>query len=126
MAFTYVGDLSTDIDKIRFYTGDVTQGSGPRPSDGNFSDEELTGIISLEGSWQRSIAACFERLAAEWTRHPSFKADGLNLNRSDIAKGYREDARGWRRKYGGTGGGAGTRATTRVDGYSDDVTSHEQ
>lgn len=119
MAFTYLGDLSTNRDNVRFYLGDVTENSGPRPSDGNFTDAEIDGLITLEGSWQKAVAAGFERLAAEWTRYPNFQADGLRVDRTAIADGYRKDALSWRRRYGGSGG-AGSRAVTRVDGYSDD------
>jgi len=41
------------------------------------------------------------------------------LNRSDIANGFLAQAKEWRRSYG-RGGGAGSRAVTRVDAYSDD------
>jgi len=119
--FTYIGDLSTDLDKVRFYIGDTDAGDGPLPEDANFSDNELDGLITSEGSWQRAVAAGFETMAARWRRYPDFRADGLSLNRTDIADGYAEDAAKWRRRYGGSSGGAGSRAVTRQDGYSDDV-----
>ncbi len=126
MAFTYTGDLGTDLNKVRFYLQDIVSGSGPKPADGNFTDEELGGLITTEGSWERGVAAGFETLAAAWRRYPTFKADGLSLNRSDIAKGYSTQAKEWRRKYGGSGGGAGSRAVTRADGYSDDINNVEE
>lgn len=119
--FTYLGTLSTDRDRVRFYIQDTVEDAGPRPADANFSDSEIDGLITTEGNWQRAVAAGFERLAAEWTRHPTFKADGTQVNRSDIAAGYRAQAQEWRKKHGTTGGGAGSRAVTRVDGYSDDA-----
>ena len=119
MAFSYIGDLGTSLDKVRFYLGDKTDGAGPLPDDANFSDAELGGLISTEGSWQRAVAAGFETLAARWTRNPTFKADGLSLNRTDIADGYRTLAKQWRTTYG-RGTGAGSRSVTRVDAYSDD------
>ena len=126
MSFTYTDTLTTDLDRVRFHIGDTVNDSGPRPSDGNFTDEEITGLVTLEGTWQRSVAACFERLAAEWQRYPTFKADGLSLNRSDIAKGYAEQAKIWRLKYGGTAGTTvGYKAIVKVDGYSDDVDNLE-
>jgi hypothetical protein len=125
MAFTYVGDLSTDLDKVRFYLQDTVEDSGPKPGDGNFTDAELQGLVDEEGSWQRAVAAGLETLAAVWRRHPSFKADGLSVSRSDIADGYAEQAASWRAKHGGVTAGAGTRAVTRVDGYSDDVDNVE-
>ena len=120
MAFTYLGTLATDRDKVRFNIGDVTEDAGPRPADANFTDAEIDGLITAEGTWQGAVGACFERLAAEWTRFPSFKADNLSLNRSDIAKGYREQAVQWRKEYPRLVP-AYVAGQINVDGYSDDV-----
>jgi hypothetical protein len=124
MAFTYNDALATDRDKVRFALGDVSFEAGPRPADANFSDAEIAGLITAEGTWQRAVAAGFERLAAEWMRYPSFKADGFSLNRSDIAKGYQTQAHEWRRDFPRpipiTVAGQIT-----VDGYSDDVASDD-
>lgn len=125
MAFTYTGDLATSLDRVRFYLRDVTENSGPRPSDGNFSDAELTGLVTAEGSWQRAVAAGFETLAAEWRKFPTFKTTGMTLNRTDIADGYAAQAATWRKRYGSSGSSVSYKAPTRVDGYSDDVDSHE-
>ena len=129
MSFTYGRTLATDRDRVRFYIGDVTSGSGPLPGSANFADEELDGLLTIEGAWQRAVAAAFERLAAAWMTHASFTADGLQLARSDIAKGFAEQAAEWRKKYGTSTATnvsrAGSRATTRIDGYSQDVTSWE-
>ena len=124
MAFTYLGTLATDRDLVRFSLGDVVESSGPRPADGNFTDAEVDGLLTAEGSWQRAVAAGFERLVAEWTRYPSFKADGLSLNRSDIAKGFRDQAADWRKKYGTTTPVYVVGQITK-DAYSDDVTSDD-
>lgn len=120
MAVTYLDTLLVDRDKIRFHLQDTVNGEGPKPSDGNFSDAELAALVTIEGTWQRAVAAGFEALAAAWRRYPDFKADGLSLNRSSIAKGYTADAKKWRLMYGGGVSRAGTRAVTRADGYSDD------
>lgn len=125
MTVTYVGDLSTDLDCVRFYLNDTVEDSGPRPSDANFDDDELNGLLTVEGSWQKAVAAGFERLAAEWRRHPSFSADGLSVSRSDIANGYAEDAKKWRARYGTTESTVTSNALTRVDGYSDDIAADE-
>ena len=119
MTFTYTGDLGTNLDLVRYYLGDVTAAAGPLPADGNFTDEELGGLLTAEGSWQRAVAAGFETLAARWRRYPDFKADGLSLSRSDIADGFLAQAKFWRTTYG-RGTGAGSRSVTRVDAYSDD------
>lgn len=118
MSFTYAGDMSTSLEKVRFHLQDTVSGSGPKPSDGNFTDAELSGLITAEGSWQRAVAAGFEVLAAAWMRYPSFRTEALGLNRSDIAKGYQEQAAKWRKRYGTSSGTAAARAVTRADAYS--------
>lgn len=123
-AFTYIGNLSTDRDKIRFHLNDTDPGQGPLPEDKNFADTEIDGLITQEGTWERAVAAGLEMLARAWTRHPTFRADGLSLNRSDIAKGYREDAMNWRKRFGYTIP-IKTAGQIPVDGYSDDVTTDD-
>jgi hypothetical protein len=122
--FTYIGDLSTDRDKVRFHLGDTDPRDGPLPSDKNFTDNEIDGLIDAEGTWQRAVAAGFEALAAAWARYPSFKADGLSLSRSDIVKAYKDEAAKWRRDYGRTRG-VNVAGIIKRDGYSDDVTSDD-
>lgn len=125
MTVTYDGSLSTDKDKVRFYLGDKVLEAGPRPDDANFSDEELTGLITVEGTWERAVAAGFETLAAEWIRYPSFQADNFAISRSHIAKNYQAQAEYWRKRHGSTSlsdvfGSPGDSVITRVDAYSDD------
>ena len=125
MAFTYLGTLATDLDKVRFNLNDTVEDAGPRPADANFSNAELTGLITQEGSWQRAVAAGFERLAAEWTRYPSFReTQGLSLNRTDIAKGFRDSASEWRASFGRAVPVYVAGQITK-DGYSDDVASDD-
>jgi len=120
MSFYYDASLSGNRDKVRFHLQDTVYGAGPRPGDGNFSDQELDGLITAEGSWQRAVAAGFESLASAWMRYPSFRTDALGLSRSDIAQGYQKQAVQWRKRYGTAGGAAASRAVTRADAYSSD------
>lgn len=122
MAFTYVGTLATDLDRVRFSLGDTVSGAGPRPADANFTDAEIAGLIALEGSWQRAVGAGFERLAAEWTRYPNFSTDGLRVDRSDIAAGFQAQAAKWRKDFPRPVGVKVAGQITK-DAYSDDVTS---
>jgi hypothetical protein len=128
MAITYAGTLATDLDKVRFHIGDTdkTTSIGPKPNDGQFTDDELNGLITLEGSWGRAVAAAFEALAALWAKHPNFSADGMSASQSDIAEQYRDSAATWRLRHGSAdtaAGGSGLVVPTRMDGYSDDVDS---
>ena len=131
MTVTYNGSLSTDKDKVRFYIGDKVVDAGPRPGDGNFTDSEIAGLITAEGSWERAIAAGFETLASEWIRYPSFQADNFAISRSHIAKNYQAQAEYWRKRYGPASlsdvfGSPGSNAITRVDAYSDDKDSETE
>jgi hypothetical protein len=128
MAFTYTDTLATDRDKIRFFIGDKVENAGPRPADGNFSDDEIAGLVTAEGTWEAAVAAAFETLAAEWIRYPSFTADNFALSRSHIAKNFQAQAKLWREGHGLDGpmvslGSPTSRPVTRVDAYSDEYDS---
>lgn len=124
MTFTYAGTLANDLDKVRFYIQDTVENSGPKPSDGNFTDEELSGLVSAEGTWQRAVAAGYEVLAAVWARFADLTVGPRKEAFSQIAERYAALAKEWRAKHG-----AAMRARVagiiRVDGYSDDVPSDE-
>lgn len=124
--FTYLGTLATDLDKVRFAIRDTAYDAGPLPEDANFQDEEIAGLIAVEGSWQRAVAALYEALAMAWLKHPTFSADGVRVDQSAIAAGYRAQAEKLRREVGsGALLTSGTVAVTRIDGYSDDVANEE-
>ena len=118
---SYTGALTTDLERVRFHIGDTVSGSGPKPADANFTDEEIGGLLTLEGSWERAVAACFEVLAGMWARHVTFNADGMSANQSDIAGQYRQSAATWRADFGTSSGSWSSDAVIRVDGYSDDI-----
>lgn len=127
MAYSYNPVHRGDLDRVRFHIDDVTEGSGPKPLDANFSDEEIDSILTSEGSWQRAVAACFESLSAAWRKYPNLESDQFGLSRSHISRGYAEDAERWRKKYGYAGDLlsnsrlAYSRGFTRVDGFGDDA-----
>lgn len=123
MTVTYAGTLATDLDKVRFYIQDTTASSGPKPDGGNFSDDELNGLIALEGSVGRAVAGAFETLAAIWRTKYDFTTEGQSFRRSTVADGYAKQAAEWRAKFGSTGSRASSDAVTRVDAYSDDIAS---
>lgn len=125
MGFTYRGDLSTNRDKVRFYIHDTTEDSGPLPSSGNFSDEELDGLITAEGSWERAVAAAFEVLAGAWAQYVDTAIGPRREMLSQTAEQFAQQAKEWRQRHGTSAAAAGTRHPTRVDGYSDDVSADE-
>ena len=124
MAFTYVGDLSTDRDKVRFYLQDTSEGSGPKPSSGSFTDAEVDGLVSAEGSWQRAVAAGLEVLAAAWAKYADLTVGPRKEALSQIAARYAKQAREWRERVG-SASPVYVAGVMRVDGYSDDVTSDD-
>lgn len=124
MTFTYVGDLSTDLDKVRFNISDKIEDSGPQPGGTSFTDEEINGLITAEGSWQKTVAACFDVLAAVWTQYSDITAGPHRESLSQVADGYRAQAQKWRDEFGSTAR-VQVGAMTRVDGYSDDVPANE-
>ena len=115
MAFSYYDTLDTDRDKVRFWLQDTVDGDGPKPSNGNFSDAELDGLITIEGSWQRAVAGGFELLASAWQSETSFSVFNGSYSRSDAASGYKELAEQWRDKWGD-----GESATADLDAKTTD------
>lgn len=125
MTFTYTGTLASDLDKVRFYIADRSLNNGPRPGANNYTDEELSGLISVEGTWQRAIAAAFETLAAEWSDEVNIAVGPRREDLSQVAQYYLKQATIWRNRHGVSTGGAGSRSPTKVDGYSQDIASDE-
>lgn len=123
--FTYKVPHQVERDYIRFHIRDTVQDKGPLPNDANFADEEIASVLEYEGTWQRSVAALLETLSVAWRPHPTFTADQFQLNRSHISRGYAEEAKAWRDRYGFVGDAAFSGfkygSLIRVDAYSDDL-----
>ena len=125
MAFNYDGTLTTDLDTIRFRIQDTVSGSGVKPLGGNFTDEEITGLLTIEGGVNRTVAALYESLATIWSIYVDTEIGPRDEKLSQVAKNYANLAKKWREDFG-FGDTTGTLATgfaTRVDGYSQDVDS---
>lgn len=122
---TYTGDLASDIDKVRFHIQDTTADSGPKPGGSNFSDDEITGMVTLEGSWQRAVAGMFEVLAGLWGQYVDTAVGSRRQSLSQTAERYAKLAAEWRTQYGRSGSRVGSRFMTKIDGYSDDVAANE-
>lgn len=129
MSYSYHHIHRNDLDRVRFHIQDTIENQGPLPEDASFSNEEIESIIGAEGSWQRAVAACFERLSAAWRKFPNLESDQFGLSRSHISRGYAEDADRWRKNYGYAGDPAAvgsnkiavSRGVIRVDGWGDDA-----
>ena len=127
MTFTYAGTLATDLDKIRFKIADTVEDDGVKPDGGNFTDEELNGLMSMEGTVNRTIAAAYEALAVIWANYVDTKIGPRDEKLSQVAKRYSNLAKQWRADWGYGGGGVTltTGWVTRVDGYSDNIDAGE-
>jgi hypothetical protein len=128
MAFNYDDTLATDLAKVRFFIGDKVANGGPRPGDGNFTDEEITGVLTVGDSWEETVADMLDTLATEWVRYPSFQADNFAISRSHIAKNFQAQAEAWRKQHGLASpenkyGAPGSQPITRADAYSNDKDS---
>jgi len=124
MTFTYAGDLVSDLDKTRFYIQDVTEDDGPRPARANFTDEEIDGVNTIAGTWQRTVYILLHTLAAAWSRYADIAAGPRRESLSQIAKQFRADAATWAKEQN-IMPGIQVAGTIKVDGYSDDITSDD-
>ena len=59
MSFSYNEALTTDVSRVRFNTG-LTQNLP-----GVLTDEAITGLVTLQGTWQGAVAAIYRRRAAD-------------------------------------------------------------
>jgi hypothetical protein len=71
VAFTYSSTMTNNVSKIRFVIGDVTEDAGILPSGANFSDAELTGLVTLYGTWQAAALFACRAAAAQWASKAS-------------------------------------------------------
>lgn len=126
MTFTYVGTLTTDLDKVRFRINDTVENSGVKPDGGNFTDEEINGLLTLEGNVNRTIAALYETLSSVWAGYIDTKIGSRDEKQSQIADRYAKLASQWRSDYGYGQTTLRTGFVTRVDGFSDDINAGEQ
>lgn len=124
MSFTYIGDLSTNRDKVRFYIHDTTENAGPLPGGANYTDAEIDALITQASTWQRAVAVAFDALAGAWAAYSDITVGPRREALSQVAERYARLAADWRRRYGGDAA-MYTAGLIRVDGYSDDVSSDE-
>lgn len=125
MTFTYSGTLASDLDYIRFKIQDTVSGSGIKPNGGNFTDEEIAGLLDIEGTANRTIAALYETLASLYANYVDSRMDVRDEKLSQKAARFSALAKQWRDDYGKATSGIRTSFVTRVDGYSDNIAGDE-
>lgn len=99
MTFTYIGDLSTDLDVIRFEIGDTVEDDGIKPNNANYSDEEINGILAVEETAGRAIARLYANIALLYARFVDSKIGPRDEKLSQMAKAYAALAKQWREDY---------------------------
>lgn len=95
MTFTYLGTLATDLDIVRFQIGDTVASSGPKPNGGNFTDEEISGLITLTGSADAAITRIYQILANVWAMYVDTKIGPRDEKLSQVAARYATLATQW-------------------------------
>ena len=118
MSFTYLGDLSTDLDKLRFEIGDNVQGQGILPNGDNVPDETLSALLVQQGSMGAAAVRVAEVMVAHWRRMANISVGARNEELGMIADGWQKTADQLRAKYGG-GPSMMVGGFRRVDGYHD-------
>lgn len=92
MTFSYAP--STDVGKVRFYTGDTVE-------DGAwFTDEEIDALITSEGTWQKAVIACIQNQLARMSSDPDVQADWLRYSTQGAIKAKQAYLLEMRRKLG--------------------------
>ena len=121
MAFTYDATLSTDLSKVRFHIDDTTSGSGPMPSGGNFTDAELTYLLT-GGSVAIAVSDAMGAIAARWSGYSNITVGPRREEYSQVAQAWERRKTSWDDTHSVHIVTTGTVAyVTRVDGYSDDI-----
>jgi hypothetical protein len=104
MTFSYHIDHTTqatqDVAKIRLAIGDTVEDEGPRPDGSNFSDEEITSIITDEGGdLGRAQAAMHEILSGAWASAPKTMFGSL-IDPTRVSRDHMSRAKILRGQYG--------------------------
>lgn len=113
MTFTFAGDLSDDIDFVRFHTGDTVEDQS------YMSDELITSLIEDEGTKQKAVIAGIEYIIQMLSK-PDFKADWLSVSNKDAREGYEKMLSTKKKKFGLGGITASAVYTYRVDSNMED------
>lgn len=115
MAFTYDGTLDTDLEKVRLVVGDTDS------TDPLLTDAEVNHFLGEHSDINVAAAAAAEAIAGKFARGYNFATDGQSFNRSERVDHYLALAARLDPANARNAGGITTTATTRIDGYSEDV-----
>lgn len=93
MTFSY-SPFTADKDRVRFHLGDTDSSAA------KFTDEEITAIVTEQGTWQKAVVACLENLIARLSSTPDFRADWLQVSIGSAVAGYQSLLKTKRREFG--------------------------
>lgn len=100
MAFSYDEALTDNSDKVRFSLGDTERDKGPRPDGRNFSDAEITHLLTAESDVvNAAIAFGFETLRDEWASFAVSEKEGdVSFDAKSVFEKFDKAAKQWRAK----------------------------
>lgn len=107
-------DPATDVGRVRFKIGDVTEPF--------LVDDSVIEAFLANGTVTSAAIECCEGLAAFFARDIDFQTDDQKFERNKRAETFRKLAAQLRTEGGGD---LATVKTTRVDGYSSDIDNEE-
>lgn len=119
MSFTYDFALNADVSRVRLAIGDTSYGAGIKPDGTNFSDEEITAILTDTGNDYNAATYVFlKSLANMWGTYVDITVGPRKESLSDIAFHYAKRASEMG-KQTGLSAKAFSTLLNRVDGYSE-------
>lgn len=84
MAATYSTSLATDKDTVRLLIGDTNTTSAM------FQDEEINAVLAIQTNVMLAAALMADSAAGKYSRSVSFSVEGLSIQNSQKAEGYRK------------------------------------
>ena len=82
--WSYIGDLSMDLDWIRFTIGDTD------PNDAFMTDAEIQSLLDLKGSKEQAALSCMEYILVLLIKDSgNYKIGSTSVNTSDRYNGYK-------------------------------------
>lgn len=80
MSLSYNEALTDNVSRVRFHAG-LTDLSAPNV----LSDEAITGLVTLQGSWQGAVAAIY------WRRHGDLAKAATSTTTTDGSQSFSAD-----------------------------------
>lgn len=119
MSFTYDFALNTSVSRVRLAIGDVAIGVGVKPNGMNFTDEEITAIMTETGNdFNATTYVLLKSLANMWGTYVDITVGPRKESLSDIAFHYAKRATEMG-KQTGLSSRSFSVLLNRIDGYSE-------